>query len=272
MDAMNWVAIIGAAAWTPQIIFILYRTLVRTKVTFYPDCYVQIGYTSLGPIFNLTLALASQKKDIIVNKIGVTLTHEEGAQYNLVWAGMSETISEIRNPLGPTMSVEKSLRPLPIKLSTVNVVQSFFRFQDPSFRPELVKASSGFEQHFNFVRKKKEKMEKQDIELAIDCKEFESLIDFYKSVFHWTKGRYEVAFTLESPNKVRVTKNKFAFYLSQHDVDGLRMNLDHIRTDYRQTLMTNVEGYKYESIPWVWKTPSLFEAKKGSPSLLMDKL
>ena len=273
MTSTEWIAYIGAAAWIPPIVFILYKLLARPKITFYPDRQVQIGYTTIGPIFNLTLALTAQRKDIIIKKIGVKLTHQDGSKHNFVWARISETLSEIRNPLGttPIMSVEKSLPPLVVKLSTGNIVQAFIQFQDPHFRSALEKASSGFQKHFHFIREKKAKLTKEDIDASIDCKEFEELMDFHKSSFRWKEGSYELMFNIESPSRYTMTKTKFVFKLTQNDADALRTNLDNIRTDYRQTLLTNVEGYEYETIPWVWRNPACSEATKKTYSLLIEE-
>ena len=88
---MNWVAIIGAAAWTPQIITWVHRALTQSKISLHLHLLPQIGYTTLGPIFNVTFALLSEKKDAILNKISSTLRHESGASYTFDWAGHSQT-------------------------------------------------------------------------------------------------------------------------------------------------------------------------------------
>ena len=272
MTVTELAAFIGAAAWTPSVVFILHKLFVLPKVELYADRQVQIGYTSYGPIFNLNLALSSQKKDIMINGIALTLIHEDGAKYDFFWQGLSEPLSKIHNPLGPTMSVEKTLPPIVIKVLAENFVQAFIRFMNPCFSSEFAKASSGFQDRFNFVRRKKEKLTKEDIESTIDCGEYEALIDFYKSGFHWKKGHYVVTFNLKSPRKFKFTSTHYSFNLSQQDVDDLGKNLDNIRTDFHQILMTNVEGYEWESIPWIWKNPSLVESGKSSSSSLLNEM
>lgn len=66
MDVMGWVAIIGAAAWTPHIIEWVYRFFARPKITVYPHKNPQIGYTFFGPIINIDLALLSEKKLLLL--------------------------------------------------------------------------------------------------------------------------------------------------------------------------------------------------------------
>ena len=93
MEPMGWVAIIGAAAWMPQIITWLYRFFSKPKITLYPHCNPQIGYTTLGPIFNIDLALLSEKKAVVLNNFYINITHENGASYTFDW----NSLSELRN-------------------------------------------------------------------------------------------------------------------------------------------------------------------------------
>ncbi len=112
MDAIDLVAIIGAAAWTPIIITWMQKALTQPKVSLHLHSQPEIGYTTLGPIFNVTFALLSEKKDAILNKFSATLKHESGASYTFDWAGLSEALSEIENPIGPLMSIKKTILPL----------------------------------------------------------------------------------------------------------------------------------------------------------------
>jgi hypothetical protein len=67
MTAAELAAYIGAAAWLPQIATWVYRWFVRPKITITPDRYGEVGFTSFGPIFNLRMAFASDRKDAIID-------------------------------------------------------------------------------------------------------------------------------------------------------------------------------------------------------------
>lgn len=49
MTWIGWVAIIGAAAWVPQVIFFLYNFFAKPKLKFIPQSTIEVGYSSLGP-------------------------------------------------------------------------------------------------------------------------------------------------------------------------------------------------------------------------------
>lgn len=55
-------AYIGAAAWAPQIGSWMYGWLVKPRVQILPERMVEVGFTTLGPIFNIRLALSASKK------------------------------------------------------------------------------------------------------------------------------------------------------------------------------------------------------------------
>ena len=129
MDMMNLLAIVGAAAWTPQIITWVSRALTKPTVSIHLDTKTEIGYSRFGPIFNVRFALLSQNKDAIINKFSVKLRHESGASYTFDWDGLSEALSEIQNPIAPTMSITKTLLPLVVKVLHTGVAQVVVRFQ-----------------------------------------------------------------------------------------------------------------------------------------------
>lgn len=128
MDIMNWIAVIGAAAWTPQIVTWIYRICTKPKVTLYVNRICQIGYTGFGPIFNIDLALMSERKAITLNNLSVNIKHENGASYIFDWDGLSESLSEIQSPSEFT-SVKKSYLPLVVRITDTGIAQVMVRFQ-----------------------------------------------------------------------------------------------------------------------------------------------
>jgi hypothetical protein len=67
MTAAELAAYIGAAAWLPQIVSWIYRALSRPVLTIIPEDRVELGFTPLGPIFNLQTALSASRHDIVIN-------------------------------------------------------------------------------------------------------------------------------------------------------------------------------------------------------------
>jgi hypothetical protein len=133
MNIMNVVAIIGAAAWTPQIITWIYRFCTKPIITLYLHKTCQIGYTGLGPIFNIDLALMSERKAITLNNFSVNIKHENGASYLFEWDGISESLSEIQSPTELT-SVKKSYLPLVVRVANTGIAQVMVRYQYMPFK------------------------------------------------------------------------------------------------------------------------------------------
>lgn len=258
MDAMNWVAIIGAAAWTPQIITWVHRALTQPKVSLHLHSLPQIGYTILGPIFNVTFALLSEKKDAVLNKISATLRHESGASYTFDWAGLSESLSEIENPIGPPMSIKKTALPLVVKVLHTGVAQVFVRFIHKQFNANLRKASASALDRFNFLKTSGKLNTEEEIEGLLSGQEFAEVIKIFNSEFIWAAGKYTVTFEFGSPNKFKYKKSEYTFELSQDDIDNLRKNIDNIKLDLIQVAKGGIiPDYKPKEITWVWRNPEL---------------
>ena len=262
MDAMNLVAIIGAAAWTPQIFTWVHRALTRPKVSLHLHLLPQIGYTVLGPIFNVTFALLSEKKDAILNKISAILKHENGATYTFDWAGLSEALSEIENPLGETVTVKKTSLPLVVKVLHTGVAQVFVRFMHEQFRANLRKASASALDRFNYLRTTDKLKTEQDIEELVSGQEFSEYIKYFNSEFIWVAGKYTVTFEFDSPNKFKYEKNEYIFELSQDDINELKKNLDSIEIDLIETGKSDtISGYIRKEAGYVWRYPELKKKK-----------
>jgi hypothetical protein len=258
MDAMNWVAIVGAAAWAPQIITWVCRTLTKPKVSLYADSKSQIGYNTLGPIFNVSFALLSEKKDAILNKFSVKLRHENGASYTFDWDGLSEDLSEIQNPLGPIMSIKKTSLPLVVKVLHTGVAQVFVRFQHRQFKANSKNLFASALDEYNLLKTSGKLSTAEDIEALVSNKEFNDVIKLFNSEFIWSAGKYTVTFEFKSPNKFKYKKSEYIFKLGQDDIDNLRKNIANAKLDIIEAAKRDIiSGYKRKDIMWEWRLPEL---------------
>ncbi len=76
-------AFVGAAAWAPHLWNMVRSYLIKPLVIFIPESSVQIGFTTLGPIFNLNMAIGIEQKDAILDGIYITIKHENGDNHIL---------------------------------------------------------------------------------------------------------------------------------------------------------------------------------------------
>jgi len=258
MEPMGWVAIVGAAAWTPQIITWVYRALRKPELSLHLHSQSQVGYTTFGPIFNVTFALLSEKKDAVLKKISATLRHESGASHTFDWDGLSEEVSQIENIIGPTAFIKKTSLPLVVKVLHTGVSQLFVRFQHEQFKANTKKPFASALDQFNLLKTSGKLQTEKDIEGLVSEKEFDEVIKLFNSEFIWRAGKYTVTFEFKSPNKFKYKKSEYAFELSQDDIDNLRKNIDNIKLDLIETAkIGTISDYKRKEIIWVWRFPEL---------------
>jgi hypothetical protein len=258
ITAMDWVAIIGAAAWTPQIITWLYRFFSKPKISLHLHPQSEIGYTIFGPIFNVTLAILSEKKDATLNKISVLIKHENGASYAFDWTGLSEDLSEIQNPLGPTLSIKKTFLPLVVRVLHTGVAQVFVRFQCESFKAKYKEVFNLALEKFQLLKRSGKLKTEQDIDALITEKEFDDIIKLLNAEFIWRSGNYTIVFEFKSPSKFAYKKEEYTFNLSQDDIDDLKSNINKIKLDIIQNAKKEIfPDFESEAITWTWKNPAL---------------
>ena len=81
----SFLAICGALAWLPHIGRWVYALLIKPKLRFVPDTKAEVGYSNLGPVVNQNFAIVTELKDALIERILLTLTHEDGDQHKFIW-------------------------------------------------------------------------------------------------------------------------------------------------------------------------------------------
>jgi hypothetical protein len=247
-------AYIGAAAWLPQIILFIYSIIVRPKITVVPEKQVEIGYTSLGPIFNIRLAVSSERKNAIIDHVGVTLKHEDGSVHIFSWAGMKETFSQITDITGKMQqAVEREYNPIALVLIKSNLVERLFRFQDSIYHSKIYTLGQKVADHTIYLKTTKPNFHDE----LIESKEIHDLIKFEEEYFFWKPGKYCVNFSVKSPNTFNFSKSSFTFELKSYDVENLRKNLLLFKKEATNFIKTNIDGYDPEDLIWNWATVKL---------------
>jgi hypothetical protein len=246
-------AYVGAAAWLPQIIVLIYRATIKPRVTIIPEKQVEIGYTTFGPIFNLRLAVSAARKDTIIDHVSASIQHEDGSIHEFAWAGMRETFSEIKDLSGNMQFVERDYSPIALVLSRFGVIERFFRFQAPSFHSKyktLLRAATDYQAYL--------KTTKPDYhEELLNSKQVHDVLEFYNQYFFWKSGSYTVRFSVKSPSKVILTESAYAFDLKPYEVEDLKKNLLMFKIEATNVVKSDIEGFKREEVKWRWVSTAL---------------
>lgn len=253
--AAGILAFVGAAAWLPHIGTWLYKWIKRPTLTIIPHENPEIGYTSLGPIFNLQLALAVDKEDTLVTKLGVILTHASGQTRTFSWHGMSETFSSLRDELGVQQAtLEKDQVAIALKVSTVGLIEKKFRFHEDKFKDALTPMLKTANEHQRYLR---EARGDQYADEFLKSEPYHKLVTSTREMFWWQAGQYRIVFTAESHGKPKLKQRTVHFSLTQPEVDDLRNNTEKVTQEYEESVRSGLPQHERKRIDWTWKYPTI---------------
>lgn len=257
-------AFVGAAAWLPQIGTWVYKRLKRPTLTIMPHKSPEIGYTPLGPIFNLSLALAVDKEDTLVTRLGVILTHASGQEKVFSWQGMSETFTSLRDKLGVQQAtLEKDQDAIALKVSTVGLIEKKFRFQEDRFNDAFSPMIKTANEHLRYLRESKGN---EHPSAFLQSEPYHKLVSAVSELFWWQAGKYRIVFTAECSGKVKLKQAALHFSLTQAEIDDLRENLNKVTVSFENSVRIEEPEYGIKEVAYAWKYPHL-ESAADTPLL-----
>ncbi|MCX5735001.1 MAG: hypothetical protein NTW68_11835 [candidate division NC10 bacterium] len=249
MNAADIAAYIGAAAWLPQIGTWIHSYFVSPRVTIMPATEAEVGFTSMGPIFNIRMAFSADRKSAILDGLDLVLKHADGESRLLRWVGLYVTLSEIRDEAGKRQIASRDETPVALKIGTESLVERVVRFQEPRYHESVRPLLNNLVAHFNFL---KQSGDTDYVGKVLSSKECYEMLEARKSALWWKAGRYDIEVRLGSPSKVALTKLHCFFELTPVDVENLRRNLDTLDAELRNVINSNVPESKPEPVNWNW--------------------
>jgi hypothetical protein len=254
MNAFEWIALVGAAAWIPQVVGWVAGALARPRVRVIPSRAPEIGYTTYGPIFNLTCAISAARKDAVIERITALVTHERGQSTTFTWVTLNETFSQVRGPEGVT-EVGKNQPAVALKVSTLVLTEKQIGMQEPAFDEGRNDRLAPLVELHNHLKKAHPA---DYAERTRASKEFADLVDFAKRNMPWQAGRYSVRLTLHLAGVKHPTEQTFGFVLTNPDIERLEQNKDEAER-YFIELVAPPPGEAEPKYHWNWIYPP-FEA------------
>ena len=252
-SAADIAAWIGAAAWAPQIAGWVYRRFITPRVTIIPDNRVSIGFTNFGAIFNVRVAISADRADAILEQIAVSLVHDAGDHHEFAWVSLRETFSQIVDEQGGKQTVERDQPAIALKVSTALLSEKFILFQEPSYHAARQPVVDRLIESHNHLRSTSPTFQDD----TVKSKEMFDLTQFHQARFWWQPGRYTVRFSIKSPNRAKLATGSFAFTLLKADVDAIRGNLEQLRADWEDRILSGAPGHTRREIFWSWREPVL---------------
>lgn len=247
-------AFVGAAAWLPQVFSWIKKLISKPKIIIIPDRIVEIGYSNLGPVFNLRLAVSTNTNDVLLDNFQVKITHESGDSKTLDWRATKETLNQVRNEVGVSHTVEKEESGIAVKVRQDTLVDKTFRFQSHSFAAEIQPFVDSLVQHIAYLNTKAE-FEREEFINSDKSHAWSSTI---KSKFSWSPGKYTVLFTCKAINSaISQITTPFSFVLSPQDIQHLRANLNQIEPTLEWHMLTDPQRTVNKEPLFNWAYPKL---------------
>lgn len=247
---MNWadiVAVVGAAAWVPQI----WRAFQRPKVTPIVGGQIEIGFSVLGPVFNPNIAFRTQRRSALVTGIEFRVRHERGQITHfrcvqLVEHGVhSESTTGERAfqqrqqdvvalVLMPTMIVERKTNSREVgclnRLEPLNIALG--RAIDRTRRPGTDWVS--------------------DLERS---PEYAEIRRFLEQSFVWDPGEYTATCAATVAGRKQPFICAFSFVLGERAVTSLRANMELLQRAFHEELLPPEAKSKEKLPPYNWVYP-----------------
>lgn len=262
MTFIDLAAFVGALAWAPPIFSSIRTWLTRPAVRIITQPNPEIGYTTLGPILNLRLALTVKHQDIVITGVRIHLKHESGEEVSFSWRGIIQRLGQFNAPQVGTVPFEKEMNVLAMKVAQKDIEERFIRFQSLSFLEHKGELDA-------IAAKKLAWHKKNDTFNAEEFLRSSEMNDVYghiKQSFNWKPGGYRLQIKIESPDPFDLTGEQYTFSLSPLQVQDLSSNLAHVEKSYGHEVIPHVPETKEDeakgerAIPWKWVYPEMLPA------------
>lgn len=256
MSFIDFVAIVGALAWTPPIIVTIKGWLTKPQIRIFTQPKPEIGFTTLGPILNLRVALTTTHKDIVITGIRLKITHETGEQIILSWSGITQRIGTMNYPQVGAVPFDKEVNVLAMKVALKDVEERFIRFQNVNFLQRKSQLEATTLKTMAHLRQ----IKSFDGTTFLKSQEMGDLYSYIKQSFSWKPGGYQLQVLIESPDPFNVLDDEYFFTLTPLQVQNLTSNLDHIEQYYSDEILPNKEDKEQTQIAWNWIYPDMTKA------------
>ncbi|WP_156004368.1 hypothetical protein [Thiomonas sp. FB-6] len=246
MKLTDWLALIGAAAWVPQLVTWVISFFSRSKVVVFPAATAEICYGSFGSAINIGFVFSASQKAALITGFALQVTRSDGARKEFTWTGLNETISEITDAYGNKQIVKRAQIPVALKVGTDDVKDKMVLTLDDEYSKENDRLSIAVVSRIDTIRSGS-----GSIEEIFRTQEYRDLLQFRKRNFWWIPGGYRIEISVSSASPIIFQRNIFALELSSIDSDRLRSNVDLLESDARNAIMRNFGQKSLEEAPLV---------------------
>lgn len=251
MDTMfKILAILGALAWLPQLIKWIVDRSQKPKLSLFFEKEAQVGYITVGSVFNINLSFLAKQKHALVDNIILEIKDKDGAIFNFAWDWYSETYYEMKAPVGSAI-MSKQQTAIAINAYRDILIEKLVGFQLENFKekrkPLIYKINEAVEN-----QKQSQNINEDAIK---QNKDYNDLMRLYDNSMIWKVGSYTAICKVFIAERAKPFISKFNFSLSELEIANLKNNIN---------LAKQLIEYSYFSKPgevqtggWLWASPKI---------------
>lgn len=240
-NGFDWaiiVSIVGASAWIPHLVSLVYKFLSRPILVPIPSKVCEIGFTELGNILNFDIMFVAERDNILIDCIDIVVTHENGAQYNFVWHEYDEQYGVI------VKSSEALALCVPMdfgrNVRLKNRIKSHFS--------EYLKLMNAFcEEKKRLIRAGNYNY--QDLFVS---QKAQDLISFFKSQFIFQKGTYSCALRISTKRHAVVRNIVAEFCVDENDILAMQENISNFDEYVKNMCIEKTQRELCKILQWNW--------------------
>jgi len=249
MSVSDIVAIIGAAAWAPQIVEWINDARKKPRLELIPAPTIVLGYTGYGPVVRLAVSLSSQHEDVIITNMTMLVQHESREERLLRWSSVTERLASFNVPEIEGLSMNRTQHVLAIKAITETLTEKYLTFNDLDFGRRAQEKINAAREHFINLTDQG-KLGRREL---IHSKEFKEALQLLKDNVFWREGKYIVELRVCGKQLKHEHVDRFATNLTRTEIEGLNANMHYLEEGLEEYVTTGKPAHK----PWAFAHSSL---------------
>lgn len=222
------IAIVGAAAWIPQLI----KWFKRTSLELLTASTIRIGFTTFGPFVQLPVSISSQNQDVIVTNMTVRIRHQSQEERVFSWTHITEPLMHIQVPTGESVPFNRQQSVLAVKVIQEALTEKIVVFGDTRFIATMQKAINTARDHFNYLKDQGE-----EVKDMFHSKEFIQAERLSTENMFWREGAYSVEVKVLGKELRSPHRETFDLTLTRSEVDDLHANLALVKENLNNLIM-----------------------------------
>jgi len=141
-DVETWtllVGAVGAAAWIPQLAAWIARLIRRQIVSVLVPGQCEVGFTELGPVFNIQTAIAVNHREVLIDRVDIAIDHESGSTYRFTLHETSEMKGQVITSTGQNQPIFREVQAIAIKVISTDLKDTLLKNRMESYTKAMRK-------------------------------------------------------------------------------------------------------------------------------------